>query len=519
MKSTRPIDSFSESWRLWPLPAVFLILLSPVRAEGDRISREDAFRTMEVLHKLDPNKGDMKERLILMCGDNDSYSPADLKSVIGPEDKVPGNPDFIHRPGGDKLQRGELPAADVEATLGVIGAASMKKTREENLQAVREKYQGESRDELLRVIADGMPASENLMEALRLKAGVRQGYTASEFRDVRDNGSKPAPFKLGLDDPPYPKGWAVISYGLSHPRIRQSWSDVLLTEDPSAPISKAKLDDLVGATFSYSHDRTTGKDTWNATGALIFPFIWQLPVHFDDFAPEKVALLPSVTVNRVENGNDPAQNVDEILYRLGSSASWEHPAGSLDLRLAAVYATDSHHEASLPGFELDLEPQFDWRSRPAGGDSIFSNYFKLGFKNILLKKEPYLEDQSDNSALDYQLRAFLHVEGGDVQESGGKWSVVTENFLRLGPTAQLRLNMPHLIFDKTFSLTAQYSKMSSVEGPNDHNESLKLDATLTLMEDVATGHKISINANYTNGGTDFIQEDVDLYTVGLSVRF
>jgi hypothetical protein len=109
-----------------------------------------------------------------------------------------------------------------------------------------------------------------------------------------------------------------------------------------------------------------------------------------------------------------------------------------------------------------------------------------------------LADETDNSRFDYQLRAWLHLEGGDLEQAGANWNVVKGSFFRLGPVVQMRANAPTV--GKGLSFTALYSYLPSVNGPTQHDSLLKLDLTLALYTDPVLKQKVSLNADYTRGG-------------------
>jgi hypothetical protein len=294
------------------------------------------------------------------------------------------------------------------------------------------------------------------------------------------------------------------------PRIRQNWRDVLYEDDPSQEQNAPKAQkDLVGATFSYVDDEKAGTQTWSAIGAVIVP--WQH--NFADqvgLTPVKLALAPSLSVNRVDTNGDPKKNVDSMLFRLGAYGEWmlvPDGTASLQSRAAFVYATDTGCEASLPGGEIDIEPR--WQNPT----------FRIGYRKVLIPKAPVLEDESDDSLLDYQLRGWLHLEGGDVQDNGKSWDQTKGSFFRLGPTVQLQIRAPKLILGKDFSVTALYSYLAAQSGSEEHRSFFKVSGVLDLVKDDLLNHKISLTAEYQKGGLNFTKEDVDTLTLGLGVLY
>ena len=459
-----------------------------------RISRADVQTYYRVQEMMDNKLGNLFAKLLEKFGDHDSYTADEVQWPFGKRksemDLIIVKPvRWLRTPDGKRI-----------APPTPAGA-----------------FPAEQAYKVLRVHAARTRSKEDLKKALWDKYDDQPYYLASELRDVEDNGSKkakipePAPVARVLP------GWHPVVAGLPRFKLRQSWSDVLASEDPSVgENAKKKVDDLVGASFSYTHDFLAEQDNWSAIGALILPieFINGAGIH-RGWEPVDIILVPSVSVNRVTNSN-PKKEIDEMYYRAGSVIKWLGPQGWLDsvlLRGAFVYGTDTEQHARLPAFEADIEPSMSWR----GVNDEMRDHFALGYQNVLLSKEPDLADQTDNSRLDYQVRAWLHLEGGDLQRAGTNWNVVGGSFFRLGPAVQLRANAPTVW--KGLSFTGLYSFLPSISGPSRHESLLKLDLTLALYTDPVLKQKVSLNADYTRGGLDFTKQDVDSFILGLSVLF
>jgi hypothetical protein len=231
--------------------------------------------------------------------------------------------------------------------------------------------------------------------------------------------------------------------------------------------------------------------------------------------PIDILLVPSVSIDRV-SGTTAKAPVDELYFRLGAFAKWVGPSGWFDtvqLRAAPVFGTDLQFNARLPAYELEVEPGIEWTNiSPA-----LANYFKIGYKNILIKKEPDSPEQTDDSVLDYQIRAWLHIEGGDLERVGTQWNAVKGSFERMGPELQLRINAPTLFRGASF--TAAYSYLPSLQGPKGRDSLVKLDLTFPLYTDAELQQKISLNFDYSRGNLDFTKQDVNTFTAGLSVLY
>jgi len=202
--------------------------------------------------------------------------------------------------------------------------------------------------------------------------------------------------------------------------------------------------------------------------------------------PTRLALAPSASINRVATNGNPTKEVDSVLYRMGIYAEWylaPTPPVKLQMRAAGVYASDTSGQGALPGYEVDFEPRWQSETLP------------LGYKKVLIKKVTE-KDPSDWSALDFQVRAWLHIEGGDVQDNGKSWDSTKGEFFRLGPTLQLQLNAPRVVWGRDASLTALYSYLPAITGSDQHQSYFKLSSTYDFVKDDIHNYKISLTAQY-----------------------
>jgi hypothetical protein len=308
--------------------------------------------------------------------------------------------------------------------------------------------------------------------------------------------------------------------GLRMARIRRDWRDVVFDEDasvfnPDKKDGSKVLGDLEGATVSYSHDGKAKSDTWSAHGAIILPYTlaW---LKGSSFSLRRFAVAPSITYDRVTTNGKPTDETDSLLYRLGfymdfwGSDRKFTPAFNygLQIRAAGVYATDHDHRAGLAGFEMDFEPRFR-----SGSQGI------LGYRTVLIKKIPAQADKSDNSIIEMQLRAWLHMEGGDIQDTGKAWTGTKGSFFRMGPTVQLQLAMPSLPGGRELSLTTVYSYLAAISGSNSHPSYFRSTLSYDLFKDKELNQKVAINASYEWGGLNFTKQQVDTFTIGFGVLF
>lgn len=492
--------------------ALSALLIVPVLAEpvpqAAVFTREELKTYFALQLKLYPKKGDLFQSLLQTFGDHPTYTFYQVTAITDPKKKMPMaySPEDIQRE--NEVPVDAFSVAEVSQQLSEYEKAhpEVKKQLTYTSPPTPSNPQGTT------------VTVKSLQEALVRKYGPQPWYLATEIRDVEENGLKPKefaqlrlrgdPVREALDAARRTKNASWLDF--KSPRIRQNWRDVLYDDDPSQDQNVPKVQkDLVGATFSYVRDEKADTETWSAIGAVILP--WQH--NFPDQAglmPAKIAIAPSVSVNRVATNGDPKKEVDSLLYRIGAYADWvalDDGRAGLQSRAAFVYATDTEHQASLPGFEVDLEPRWQNPILP------------IGFARILLHKKPLLDEGSDQSLLDYQLRVWLHTEGGDVQDNGKSWDPATGTFFRLGPSIQLQVRAPKLAFGKDFSVTTVYSYLTTESGSQKHPSYFKINGVFDLVKDDILNHKIAVTAGYEEGGLNFTKENVNTFTLGLSVLY
>jgi hypothetical protein len=457
------------------------------------ISREAARALLDSEKAMDPKKGDGFRRLDRAFPNQTEYSVA---QVLAARDGEPDTKTAEMRPHG--LQKGDAPR-DTFTRAQVI-----------NRFKALEKID---------------PKAKEFMKRLDERVPDADWFTTEQVLNAE---------KFEKLDPPSPEeqakrdalsaayndmllGELKARQGPRAPRIRRDWRDVLFDEDASVLSGKKTLGDLEGALFSYTHNGKANSDTWTAHAAVILPYTREW-LTGSSFALRRFALAPSVTYDRVTTNGDPAVEVDSLLYRVGLYMDFygqnqpEAPADpilgyGLQVRVAGVYVTDHDHSAGLRGFEVDLEPRFH-----VGAPG-------LGYRTILWRKIPARADGTDISILEGQLRTWLHIEGGDVLDTGPGWTPVAESFFRLGPTVQLQLSMPSLPSDRALSLTAVYSYLAAVSGSDDRSNYFRASLSYDLFRDAELNHKVSLSASYEKGGLNFTKQKVDTFTIGLGVLF
>jgi hypothetical protein len=348
-------------------------------------------------------------------------------------------------------------------------------------------------------------------EALVAKYGEQPWYTAKEVREIEKNGKiDPQESTPGATLPDPPIGWRPVARGLHLIKIRADWTDLFNADDASQTDTKMPktLGDLVGAKLGYTRDGVKKTDATTVAGALIIPFTWRNPVVFNSSVPATVTVAPSITINKVSTTGASKDEADYIYGRIGFYGKWLRKSGSargaILARAAYVHATDTSGHGHLDAGEFDLEMQW-----------LEPGKLSIGYKTVLVAKQPVFEDLSDNSLVDVQLRAWVHGEIGEVQRNSPKWEAVEGDFFRAGPTVQAQVNLPTLF--KGVSFTARYSYMQPFRGPDYHNNSMKLSTAFTLSENKTLGQKVSFTVEYTKGSLILTKQYAESMTAGLSI--
>ena len=307
-------------------------------------------------------------------------------------------------------------------------------------------------------------------------------------------------------------------------KLRQSYTDVLSSEDPSQTAtgsSPKKVDDLKGATVSYTRDFDTSSDIWVAQAAVLVPIVFTTA-----YTPNSTeggwisyGFVPSVTINRVSGVNKQTmaaaasntKDVDQLAARLGIFGKYGTPGDIFDtitVRGFATEATDTGFRSNVPAGQLEVEPQFH-----------FSEKVQVGYLVNLLPKTPGeipgKTDFSDNSYFAYQLRFRMHFDGGDIVDAG-KTGAPEKMFARIGPIVELRL-APLIFHHLSLTVTDQY--LATLAGQDDHDNLFTVSAEYKIYDNQATQQSISLKALYTRGGIDLTKQDVKSFQLGLGATF
>jgi hypothetical protein len=264
---------------------------------------------------------------------------------------------------------------------------------------------------------------------------------------------------------------------LSPLRIRKTWQE--LTKPP---------DETSAAQISYAQDFIKGDTTWNAQGAIGWDISQNWP-GTNHLALTTLHLTPNAAFDRV-TGKNPT---DSLQFRLPVEAELAYgelpgprPIESQWLRITPLYATDFSFKSDQVGGELEWEPL---------GESIMLG----GYREI-----PGL-------GLQFDLHAFLHVEGGSVLDAGSNTNLVEgSSFLRIGPNVALKVRLAsyhNLVFNAS---VADYEKIAF------DNPATRLFST-GLSWEVVKG--FSVEFAYRLGRIPLAAQKVNGLTLGIGLKF
>lgn len=274
--------------------------------------------------------------------------------------------------------------------------------------------------------------------------------------------------------------------------LRDSHEDITIL-DPEKSQKKAK-----GALFSYIRDFENSNDIWTARGALMYPI--SLDTASEDsetaclsgnFELSGISFTPSVSFDRVSNGNDSAKDVDSLAFRGGIQL--EFCGGIFDTQYLTVwgtYNTDFGFDSTVLALEVDYAPE--------------ANRLGLGGANFIM-----------DGALAYRWSAVAHLEYGETVDAGGKAKLVEgEEFLRFGP----KLGFDFWIeegFAKNLHAYANWNYLHGFIGTPKSSDLFKAGLEYPLD---ASG-QFTINVDYRNGDIPLVQDETEDLTIGFRVKF
>jgi hypothetical protein len=373
-------------------------------------------------------------------------------------------------------------------------------------------------------------SDEDLATYLRVKAALEQkdaGARQKVENRIPIVREKEAEKQAKFDDTFAFHGRLELVPEVSKPRIRRSFADLLATEAGNLggffSTQDRDLKDLKGALFSYTNDFEHGFDTWTAQAALIWPIIFKTGVTpRGQFCMPLFGVMPSISVDRFTTNRQPKdaedlkkieeEEINEVVYRLGGFAQFDFTDTLFAIvRANARWQTDTGHESSEPGFEIELEPLWQSETNPALG---------LGFLAIPKWARRAGFDPNDRNTYKhvwfaYQARLRARFLGGSVRDDGdGKEG---PEYSRAGLTAEL--NLTPFIFER-LSASASYSFMPVISGNISRDFFLEAGLAYTIFESRDESQKVTAELKYLWGAPDNKGEKLqDQLTASIGVIF
>jgi hypothetical protein len=252
-------------------------------------------------------------------------------------------------------------------------------------------------------------------------------------------------------------------------KIRESHEDVSHS-DHVTPASKVNP-----AQISFTRDLQADNEILAIGGTLM----WPLQLSSD----KRLLGVPSVTINKVTNENDPAKETDSLTWRFGFDHEREGRAGLYYLRVNPTWTTDTDFDLDIRG----LEAQFETSSVfPGSGRMVYTK----------------------NEVIGLRWRAMLHAEYGKVEDAAGNASLIEgESFTRIGIKTKGLLVLGGT--DRvTLGLSWEY--LARVSGDLRDRKLFASTLGYSIDED---GHFL-LQTTYTNGDPSAALEDQELWTVG-----
>jgi hypothetical protein len=359
-------------------------------------------------------------------------------------------------------------------------------------------------------------------------------YVARDFAAKKGSSQTLTEVKTKAADdtptpPPIPKPVQI--------KIRQSYTDLLKDEDPTLGVGATSptggigspKGDVNGASLSYTHSH---KDTWAAEGAIILSILGDPGLDpYSRFAAGPYGFVASASINKISSNDKTIKDPDSLLFRAGWLQTLFANCGreyypEIDILGSFTYATDTEFRLSIPGGGLNIEPKFVW----VHGEILGGHEDGLGYRFNRWPISGGNPDYPRTFNIGYQLRTWLHLEGGVFEHQASKSLVPEGDFFRMGPVIQATIFLPRLLYG--VSLTAEYDFLPSVFGPVGRTYYFTTGAEFTLWpkndrspyekddrDSIAKLQKVSLKVSYENGGLDFTKQLVDDLKVGLGITF
>lgn len=244
-------------------------------------------------------------------------------------------------------------------------------------------------------------------------------------------------------------------------------------------LAKAKA-----AEFGFVSNGISGDDSWLARGVIARPFTEITEggvVH---------AIVPSIQFDRVTHSQAGAGEIDTLIFGIQGVTTPDNfgPGGqiSADIRYGLTYATDFDFDTSIPGGYAEVEPVFGFG--PLGNGA-------------------YVDIMGD--VAQYRTRQYLRVEGGSIDDSD---TLAQSEYFRGGAGVGIEFRFADI---DRLTFSAEYRYYFDFLGNNDDFTNVRPSIQWQLDE---VGH-LTLQAAYENGLIPITQQEIDLFSITLGIKF
>lgn len=297
------------------------------------------------------------------------------------------------------------------------------------------------------------------------------------------------------------EGFTVKKEVKSAPDVIHGFGPVQLRKDADQlNLADKKIGDIKGATLGYSNDYDKkGSGAWNSEGILYYPYsyIKQLGVG----SSTELLMGPAVEWKLAETEDTTTKDVESLTLSIPFvdyfTPGIVNPERKVHHQIwvfqgRPYYQTDFSFAHSIIGGNLSAE----FVGSPFGSNFIIGDYQDLGLKNM-----------------QYRLRLVPKLDYSDVLDDGPHTTrAEDDDWLRAGGLTSFDLRIGGDSVNPLV-LGVSYSGLETISGDGGYAKIFKATATWWLSD--YTG----VTLEYSNGETPVADENLDMLTLGLDLRY
>jgi hypothetical protein len=329
------------------------------------------------------------------------------------------------------------------------------------------------------------------------KNGHLSEYSVADLL-LKDPGYSPSAIPLPTPTPPPSNDGSTTPEVYYSLRKTSGLLDSNFSVQPDKTSGKSSLASSPsesGALLSYNRNFATTQDTWTAQGSA------GLPIRFFPNSDDLSGLwfVPSVDFNYLGGSGVAAKSkLDSLQFNLGTLFNFGlGDRRTLDLRVAAVNATDFEFSSLLTGGEVEFEYKDP-------GHYIGSDL-------------PLIWNRDDKAYLSVLSRFTLRMDGGSVLAPGGQPSLVLgQDYSRIGPIASFTFSAGSAVSSDIkgcFPITTvTYGHLAGLMGRA--YDDININAKWNLLSDGS----IAFSILYDHGDLNADQATVDQLTIGFTLK-